>query len=360
MAIEDTWYRSDGSPSAHHLQGRRWRVRYNGGPSKSFEDSTRKRGPSPKDAPPRAVENYWLKVRTEEPRPASEVTVGELLPRWLVTKRELSKSGQTNCRLAAARVRERWGDTRAVDVTKPAVREWLVSLDGSASKRRKTFQALSGSLRIALEEGAISINPCAGVEQPSERARAAKYLSVEQVTKLADAAGEDGPVVYFLATSGLRIGEAAALNVGDVDASRCLVRVRAEDVGASKTEEPRDVGLPRWVVDMLDLSRPELEPVFIGDKGARLNPHNWRKRKFYPAVAAAGLAGVRPHDLRHTAVSLAAKSGVREKVVQQMVGHKRPIMTGRYSHLFDSELVPAANQIGSLFRGNPRATGSEK
>ncbi|MGQ4599913.1 tyrosine-type recombinase/integrase [Nocardia sp. R6R-6] len=44
---------------------------------------------------------------------------------------------------------------------------------------------------------------------------------------------------------------------------------------------------------------------------------------FDQAVKDAGLAGVVPHGLRHTAASLAISAGANIKVVQRMLGHKR-------------------------------------
>jgi integrase len=45
--------------------------------------------------------------------------------------------------------------------------------------------------------------------------------------------------------------------------------------------------------------------IFTSPEGGTLRLSNWRKNVFNPAVAAAGLTGLRPHDLRHTAASLA-------------------------------------------------------
>jgi site-specific recombinase XerD len=42
------------------------------------------------------------------------------------------------------------------------------------------------------------------------------------------------------------------------------------------------------------------------------------------AASAAGVRGLHPHELRHTAASLAIASGADVKVVQQMLGHSRP------------------------------------
>jgi site-specific recombinase XerC len=57
------------------------------------------------------------------------------------------------------------------------------------------------------------------------------------------------------------------------------------------------------------------------------------------AARAIGVPGLHPHELRHTAASLAIASGATIKVVQQMVGHKSATMTlDLYGHLYADQL----------------------
>ena len=66
---------------------------------------------------------------------------------------------------------------------------------------------------------------------------------------------------------------------------------------------------------------------------------------FDPACKAAGLTGLRPHDLRHTAASLAIRSGANVKVVQQMLGHGSAAMTlDVYAGLFADDLDDLAGK----------------
>ena len=57
------------------------------------------------------------------------------------------------------------------------------------------------------------------------------------------------------------------------------------------------------------------------------------------AIVEPGLPGLRPHDLRHTAASLAIASGASVKHVQRMLGHKDSAMTlNVYASLFEDDL----------------------
>jgi integrase len=100
------------------------------------------------------------------------------------------------------------------------------------------------------------------------------------------------------------------------------------------------VTLPRSVVEEL---AEHLGPVgeadawvFTADKGGVLRPSNFRVKVWRPAVRTAGLAPLRPHDLRHTAVALWIAAGANPKEVSVRAGHTSVAFTlDRYGHLFE-------------------------
>jgi integrase len=96
--------------------------------------------------------------------------------------------------------------------------------------------------------------------------------------------------------------------------------------GPPKTSAGRRmVGLPRFVVDALAerLAAPGSpeELVFAGPQGGALRVTLFRRRFWLPAVKAAGLDGLRIHDLRHTAVALWIAAGANPKEVAARAGH---------------------------------------
>jgi hypothetical protein len=71
-------------------------------------------------------------------------------------------------------------------------------------------------------------------------------------------------------------------------------------------------------------------------------PSAFSKHRPYPV----GLAGLHPHELRHTAASLAIASGADIKVVQQMLGHSSATMTlDTCGHLFDDRLDEVSSAL---------------
>jgi integrase len=135
-----------------------------------------------------------------------------------------------------------------------------------------------------------------------------------------------------------------------------------------KTHERRSVPFPAVLADelsalMVDKGRDAL--VFTDMCGGVLRNSNWRARVFAPAVAACQRAdesfpSITPHDLRHSAASLAVSAGANVKAVQRMLGHAKASMTlDVYADLFDSDLDDVAVNLDAAIRAAvyPSSTG---
>jgi integrase len=96
------------------------------------------------------------------------------------------------------------------------------------------------------------------------------------------------------------------------------------------------VALPRSVVDILTEHVAGLEPgelVFSAPEGGPVRASLFRRRFWHPAVDAAGLAPLRLHDLRHTAVALWIAAGASAKEVAVRAGHTSvSVVLDRYGH----------------------------
>jgi integrase len=333
VAVSDTWHRRDGSRTKQYGKGKRYRVRWQ--EHDRFFDS---KG---------AAERFWYKIRSEVPKRAADVTVGDLVDRWLAGKQGLSKSRIDGCNAAVARVKARWGHVPARDVTEQDVREWQASLRVGASSIRKAMEAFSGAMRLAVKIGAADENPCLDVRRPAEPKRDARFLTPAELELLADNAGPDKPMILLMGTTGLRIGEACNLRVGDVDRRRRRLWVAS---ATAKSRKGREVGIPASVIQLLPLAgRKRTEYVFTSRSGERVDEHNWRSRHFAQAVEKAVLGELHPHDLRHTAVSLAIRSGADVKVVQRVAGHSSAKLTlDTYAALWDQGIDDVADRLDRL------------
>lgn len=272
---------------------------------------------------------------------------------------------------------------------------------------RNAHGVLSGILNGAVKDRRIANNPAAGVDLPALVKKPNTYLTAEQLGALADEAGRYRSLVLLLGTVGLRIGEALGLTPGDIDflaagrrdsAGRpmpvtALIHRNATRAGSRtlKGSEHRTVVLPQKVVDELAATcrGTALDaPIWPSEKGGWLKPpsthDSWwsgavsRCQKAATAARAAELKAAEaaraaelaahpdrtpatvlpttpvfpdltPHDLRHTAASLAISVGANVKAVQRMLGHKSAAMTlDTYADLFDDDLAAVAQKIDSV------------
>jgi integrase len=89
--------------------------------------------------------------------------------------------------------------------------------------------------------------------------------------------------------------------------------------------------------------------VFTAERGGVLRTSNFRTKVWLPAVRAAGLEPLRPHDLRHTAVALWIAAGANPKEVAVRAGHTSVSFTlDRYGHLFEGHDAELRDRLDAM------------
>jgi integrase len=362
--------------------GRRWRVRYRT-PERRQTD---KRGFRTK----RDAELYLASVEVSkaagsfvDPQ-AARILVGELAVDWLANKRQAMKPSSFHSIDTSWRVyvEPRWASASVGSIRPSAVEQWIRELgQGSAvnnprvpwsSEPRprsatvvlRALGVLAGILDMALKDGRVSKNVARSADgAPRKRSnKPRRYLSHSEVIRFAEAAETDmqATLLITLAYCGLRWGEAAGLRVRDAVMLRRRLQVNrsATEIngyiveGAPKTWEKRAVPFPPFLTEPLarlcEGKKPD-DLIFsdrFGGYVRRPNASNGTRSWFLTALAEAGLERLTPHDLRHTAASLAVSSGANVKAVQRMLGHKSAAMTlDTYADLFDDDLDAVAMRL---------------
>lgn len=253
----------------------------------------------------------------------------------------------------------RWGTTQLAAIKHADVQHWISDLARAwaAASVIKVHRVFSQIMAWAVRDSRIAANPADGVRLPRPAVPDHRYLTHDQVAALADCCGPYGIVVRFLAYTGLRWGELAALTIGRVDLQRRRASIAASVTevngrlvwGNPKTHERRSVPIPRFVAAELAnrlAGRAPGDLVFTAPEGGVLRVRNFRRNVFDRAVRETGSAGFHPHELRHTAASLAIASGADVKIVQQMLGHKTATMPlDLYGHLFPDRLDEIADRM---------------
>ncbi|WP_288076302.1 site-specific integrase [Rhodococcus sp. (in: high G+C Gram-positive bacteria)] len=340
--------------------GKRYRVRYRT-PDRKQTDKRGFRTKRDAEAFANTVEVEKLTGTYIAPK-LGQITIGELGPDWLARQSHLKPSSyrpvETSWRV---HVEPKWGSKRLADVTMTSVEQWITDL-GAAGKGAtvviRAYGILAAILDDAVKDRRIARNPARGVDNlPRKKKRAHIYLTHDQVQRLAENAGANGTMVLTMAYCGLRWGEAVGLRVQDVDLLRKRLTItqnavevgREVIVGTPKNHKQRSVPVPRFLVVELahqceGKTRGAL--VFPGADSKHMRSPRSERGWFDGAVKRAGLPRLTPHDLRHTAASLAVSAGANVKAVQKMLGHASAAMTlDVYADLFDDDLDAVANAL---------------
>jgi integrase/recombinase XerD len=130
---------------------------------------------------------------------------------------------------------------------------------------------------------------------------------------------------------GLRIGEAAALEVGAIDGTNLLLRI------IGKGDKERFVPLPRPLLDDLRklwLTHKNPRWLFPNRAGTKPVSRYVLAVTLSAAVRAAGIsARATPHSLRHSYATRLIENGVDTAIVQILLGHSKIATTTIYTHL---------------------------
>ena len=268
-------------------------------------------------------------------------------------------------------------------IRRSEVETWIKQMDaaGLAPGTIKTrYVNVRSVFRAAVKDRVIGSDPTDGVRLPRGR-RADVAMSIptpEDVGQLMAVADERfQPFIALCAFAGLRLGEAAGVQLGDIDflrrslkASRQVQRVNggAIDVRAPKYGSERVVYLADSLVNVLAEhvaahgTTGKDRWLFAGEGDDP--PHQntvgywWRK-----TLRDAGLSGIKLHDLRHFYASGLIAAGCDVVTVQRSLGHAKATTTlNTYAHLWptaEDRTRKAAESIMSAALGEPASTLAE-
>jgi integrase len=90
--------------------------------------------------------------------------------------------------------------------------------------------------------------------------------------------------------------------------------------------------------------------VFPSGRGTYLQRSNFSRLVWRPAVKQLGLDGLRFHDLRHTAATLAAAAGATTRELMERMGHTSPAVALRYQHVMADRQATLAASLDTLAR----------
>ncbi len=178
-----------------------------------------------------------------------------------------------------------------------------------------------------------------------------------------------GEIITFLLNTGLRIGEALALEWQNVDFKKQLVTVRSNVVYVKDRSEsnrsyccvkqpstktrngsriiPLNSEAMRALISLRGLN-DNTPYVFATKNGKRITPRNI-DRTFRSILKRCGIACTGVHSLRHTFASRLFAKGVDVKTVSELLGHSDVGITyDTYIHLIQEQRITAVKAIEDI------------
>lgn len=166
---------------------------------------------------------------------------------------------------------------------------------------------------------------------------------IESVWKWKDT-NEYFTVVLMLIYSGVRISELLDLKKSDVN-----LEERWFDVVASKTEAGiRKVPIAQKMMPYFEywMTKNDCEYLLSTPDAKHFEYRNYYDSYWKPMVNQIGMSDHRPHDTRHTTVTLLTAAGVDDKIIKKIVGHKGQGVTEIvYTHFEIQQLIDAIDLI---------------
>jgi integrase len=220
---------------------------------------------------------------------------------------------------------------------------------GSPYSANRTATVLSKMFALAVRWHMRPDNPCKGIERNTEYHRR-RYLSGDELVRLTRALAEyserqTADAIRLLLLTGARKREVLAMKFADVEDG-----VWSKPPSSTKQKEHHQVPLSAPALQLLaDIKKrqpPRTEFVFPSD-GASGHlvelKASWRQ-----ITKAAGIEGLRVHDLRHSYASQLVSGGASLPLIGALLGHSNPNTTARYAHLFHDPLRAATEKVGAV------------
>ena len=313
--------------------------------------------------------------------PPSKLTVGQWLTIW--ADNYLGGVKYNTVRIYKGNIKNHitpaLGGVRLSDLHPHTVQVFINGLKGlSPQSVRMVHQVLHHALERAVMLGYIPKNPAAGCVLPRKAQKEIHPLDDEQAAALLEAArgGELENMVTVALFTGLRISELLGLTWDAVDFERGTITVdkqlatfyaqkEAGPFTTPKSGKPRTIAPAAFVMAALRAQRRrQMEAqlragsawsnphglVFTGENGGRVLQQTVDKH-FRALTKAAGLEGVRFHDLRHTYAVNAIRAGDDIKTIQSNLGHATAAFTlDRYAHFTERMRQDSAQRMEGFIK----------
>ncbi|MCZ6626100.1 MAG: tyrosine-type recombinase/integrase [Deltaproteobacteria bacterium] len=210
----------------------------------------------------------------------------------------------------------------------------------------KEIQLLKHIVKKAVEWGKIRTNLISDFKPLKTPPGRVRYLELEQIPKLMKACPPWlRPIVLIAMHTGMRRGEFVHLQRSNIDKQNRLIILNN-----TKNNERKSIPMNDTVWEIVQSLPTRLDTSYLfAEKNGQPLSANKVSMAFRKACKKSGITNFRLHDLRHHFASYLTMAGQNQRTVQELLGHKTPAMTARYSHLSPEHLRKAVEQLDRSF-----------
>jgi integrase len=228
-------------------------------------------------------------------------------------------------------------------------------------RANRILALLSTMFELAIKQGWHSDNPTKGVKRNHEEKRE-RYLSSDELNRLTEALANypdqsAANAIRLLLMTGARRGEVLSAKWEQFDFER---GTWTKPSAHTKQKRTHTVPLSPPALELLTAMRAagEGSPYVFPGRSDGAHGHRTDLKKPWAAITkAAGISGLRVHDLRHSYASMLASHGTSLLVIGKLLGHTQTATTARYAHLEVDPLREATSHVGARIQnaGKPGA-----
>jgi len=222
----------------------------------------------------------------------------------------------------------------------------------SGKTLQRELAALRSFYRYLLREGIADRNPAQGVRAPKVARKLPATLDADQLCSLLDQSDadplmlRDTAMIELFYSSGLRLAELVAIDIGDIDGNDATLEVTGK--GAKTRRVP--VGgqalkaIGHWLEVRGNYAARDQKALFVSRRGNRIHPRTVQQRLQRWALARGATRNLHPHLLRHSFASHLLESSGDLRAVQELLGHSDIGTTQIYTHLDFQHLAQVYDQ----------------
>lgn len=195
----------------------------------------------------------------------------------------------------------------------------------------------------------IERNPCERIEKPAESKGRVRFLSDDERKALLDACRPHADLylaVVLALTTGARQAEVMTLRYGQIDFERKVITLHQTKNGESRAL-PLVSSAFTLLQDRTKVRNLRDDRVFPPTERAKKSDCLDLRQPWEKALKTAAITDFHWHDLRHTAASYLAMSGVSLVEISKILGHRTMQMVSRYSHLSEGHIVETGEKLAA-------------